>query len=377
MVESSAPTKDIPKKVLVFDLGHYWTKAFFLEVDDSKLKILAKTYLPTSSNDLNITFTQAFFELAKISKMKLWQEEALSFPLIITTELKLPEKIGQMAIKMVETKEALQTLKTVYQEKKGKHNFEIIDLGSKVFDSNLDIQEISGSLIFPSNVIDVENYIGNKRLDSFSLPVERREIELEQAIAKVGWQRLFPFSKTSSNFGCDLLLTGAVFAFSPEDPLTALIVLDNLPESVVTQAWVDLDLITPSLGAFLTVYPELNEFFSQDNFQNDLFKLANFKNLGTFVSLGKPGVIKVDFGYAQLQEVVVEEDQIVLLPVKGDQKVSFKIPFSGKKIQASLEGGELGIVFDGRVKPFRLTSGKLSQEKILHWRESLKKVEAI
>jgi hypothetical protein len=377
MVELAAPTKNFPEKLLVLDVGCAWTKSFFLEVTEVGPKVLAKAYLPTVKDDLNFTLTHLFLTLSQDLKVKLWQKKSLIFPLVVVTDLDLPSEITQIASSVVSSSEARKSLESAYRKLRG-GNIRVVDLGARIFNQDLPTGEINSYLTFPMNVVDLENYIGNKRLSLFTLPFGEKEVEIEQAIAKSAWRKNFVFDNGESLIGWDLILTGAVFSFSPKNESTALMILDSLPANVIAQAWLDANLVSLSFGALLSVYSQLTDFFQTNPASFDNFlELNNFKNLGTFVSLGGEGVVKVDFGFADLQEVKVERGQLVLLPISGGKKVNFKVKLDKKKITATLEGGEVGIVFDGRGKPLSLTAGRVAQEKVAHWRESLKKVDSI
>ena len=217
--------------------------------------------------------------------------------------------------------------------------------------SNFDYQQIGRWLSFSADPVSVEDFLANIILYPHALPLSVRELEFQQALIREIIRSDQKEEEVDSLVVSDEVLK---ICRSPQEGLS--IVLDGyLPQGIV-------------------------KVFSMTE---DGLKVATAICFEGEIGRGKKGdqiaEVVLDFGLAQKQKVLLEEDDLVLIPARAEDKViaqikcfkNFKI--GGKKdFKVEVTGGAAGIVFDTRGRPFKFpdfsAEGRI---RLVRWRKAL------
>jgi len=89
--------------------------------------------------------------------------------------------------------------------------------------------------------------------------------------------------------------------------------------------------------------------------------------------------VYLDFGLAQKQKMMLDEDDLTLIPVSAEEKVILEIKCLGnfricqkKDLKIEVTGGTVGIVFDTRGRPFRFPDfSPQGRGRVVKWRKAL------
>ncbi|OGY27944.1 MAG: hypothetical protein A2864_00285 [Candidatus Woykebacteria bacterium RIFCSPHIGHO2_01_FULL_39_12] len=348
-----------PTKFITIDVGNGWTKGFVLEIskeDNLRLLISKKTSLPTSVGDLNLTVNQILDSL----DAKRDNDTALVITSSLENAKSLAEKLGaNFALSEVAKEHFLVWLDGKASLSQGT----ILDAGATSFSASYEASEVGKFILHKTTAVEIENYFGNKKIRPHKIAQSPNEVDLEEAFFRLAASRkTLNFATKGSK---SIVLTGAIFSYTPKLTRTALIILDTLQSGVTTQVLIDTELFLDGFGALLAAHPSL-----------DKMNCDFLQNLGGFVSLGGSGTLKLDYGFSQVQEISVNQEEIAIVPAKSDQLVEVSI--DGTKEADKVWGGSFGILIDGRVKPLNLSFGnEESRQKITSWYNSLEKTEFI
>jgi hypothetical protein len=222
----------------------------------------------------------------------------------------------------------------------------------------IDFEKIGRWLPFFASPAEIEEFSANKSLYPASVALTRevfyldlaclREKIRQQFIQQVGPQKIVVLTKK--------LLDAT---FSPS--LATLVALDALQPLDVTPIIKKVDGEEIRLGTAVCLSKVNKKKKIAAKIVCDFGKIASNAKIA-------PGAKK------KRVEVEVPPEEIVVIPVKKDQKVVLTISCSGarllgkKKSRVEAKGGEVGVVIDGRGRPINLLFGETeSQKKVERW----------
>lgn len=344
----------VPSDYLILDIGTSWTKAF-LVLADEKPTVTVNLKLPTSAEDLRLSAGLLIEKIKPKSKN----------PKIILTSTydeasTLPKLSNATFVKKEVVREELAGWFSL-------QNFEnplVFDGGASNYLKNFRVSDIGAYLSFPINETELENFIGNKIFKLQSIPDDKNQLEIEEAILRVSFS-IFPDLLNPAKFNT-VIITGGILSWSPKPIRLALIFLDLMAKGKVVQVLQDPQAYLYAFGALIN---------QKKSFKRVDFRLT--KNLGALVSLGGASKVSLDYGLSEVQEVNISENEIALIPASSTQKVELTVHDSqNKKFRVS--GGEWGIILDGRIKPLMLEFGQeTTRQAVASWQQALDKVQLL
>ncbi len=255
---------------------------------------------------------------------------------------------------------------------------------------------------------DLRNRIKNKMIRPTTIPQSLEELVLEQGIAKEALRLAFiqhksfatvlkgvqqqrtiadAFEQTTSGatlvnlMNLDMLVgSGGVLSHAPRRQQAALMLIDAFLPEGVTRLAVDSIFMMPQLGVLSSLHQKAaTEVFNKDC----------LIHLGTCIATvgeGKPGRevmrYKIELPDGKTEEGNIEFGQIKLIklgldekgnPLKAKAEIDPARGFDlgrgkGNKIEGTVSGGVVGIVLDGRGRPFNLpTDPKTRVAKLKEW----------
>ncbi|MFA5032051.1 MAG: glutamate mutase L [bacterium] len=247
---------------------------------------------------------------------------------------------------------------------------------------------------------ELRNRIRNKMIRPTTIPQTLDDLKMEQAIAREAIRLAFQHHKTmavglkgvqqirtiSDTFAqkgtgeslinmmdLDMIIgSGGVLSHAPKRVQSALMMIDSFLPEGLTKLTVDSIFMMPHLGVLATV----NEKAAVEVFDKDCLI-----RLGTCIA--PIGTGKEDTPCVQIkignEEVKVSFGEIVLIPFTGEKEVEitptkgFDVGAGhGKKLVATIEGGEVGLIIDARGRPLVLPTDKSKRiEKLNKWYNAL------
>ncbi len=254
---------------------------------------------------------------------------------------------------------------------------------------------------------DLRNRIRNKMIRPTTIPQTIDELLIEQAIAREALRLAFEHHKslavglrgvrrqrtigdTFEQTGSDvtyidmmslgmLIGSGGALSHAPRRVQSALMMLDAFQPEGITLLAVDSIFMMPQLGLLSTVHAKAAmQVFDRDC----LIKL------GTVIapsgsSLGRQGEtcfkISVDIGGRTVEEEV-QVGTMKVLPL-GDGQTAHAVitptrqfnagKGNGHRVETTVNGGVVGLILDGRGRPFEPSADKDRTSKLLDWLEAL------
>lgn len=339
------------EKFLTIDIGRAWTKAFLVSLDsENRLDVEKTLRLPTSHGDLSLTVNNL------ISNLTQGVQTPKNFVSRLDGVEGLAKKWGG---EFIHENEAGRSLAEFF--KKSDSRVTVLDAGASNLETSIETHEIGKYLSFTINEIRLENSLGNKKFRPHILPLNVKELEIEEAF----FRNLFKSSMENAPDKKKLLViaTGGIFSGTPNIYRLALLLLDILVTGQLAQVYFDREFFLPSFGGLLAKYKQL-QVVSTGSWLD---------NLGAFVSLGAARKVDLNWGYPTMQKVELTADEIALIPAPADQDIKVEFTMDKEKRTHSVLGGSMGILMDARSKPLQLTFGQgSSRDKIRSW---LKQVE--
>ena len=328
---------------LNLDIGTSWTKAFLVSAgQESSVKTTLK--LPTSAEDLSFSTNLLIGKIVSKSKTP---------KIILTSTYNEAADLTKIFKASFVDKETVRNELFDWFSLQNFENPLILDGGASNYLRNFRISET-----------DLENIIGNKSLRLETIPEDRNQLEIEEAILRSSFSIVHELHNPAK-FNT-LIITGGILSWSTETTRSALLLLDLMAAGKVVQVYRDDAAFLSSYGALIA---QKKNFKSQD--------LKTLKNMGCLVSLGGSGKVSLDYGLSEIQEVTISENEIALIPATSSQKVELSIQGS-EKIKFRVSGGEWGIILDGRIKPLALEFGQeKSRQAVLSWQQALGKVQLL
>jgi len=243
-------------------------------------------------------------------------------------------------------------------------------------------------LPFDMEVTEAHNIIANKQLRPTTVPQTRRDLLLEQAIARealrltlveaqqswagrpsVPYPGLFPFS--------DLIVGGGgVLAHASHYGQAALILLDALQPIGVSNLALDVTSMSAPLGVTATIEPLAAA---------QVVERDGFLSLGTVVApvgTAREGEIalqlKITYEDGRALEMEVPYGSLEVLPLSAGHKATLELRptrkfdiglgAKGKGATTELEGGAVGVIIDARGRPLTLPATRGEQQaKTQEW----------
>jgi len=243
-------------------------------------------------------------------------------------------------------------------------------------------------LPFDMEVTEAHNIIANKQLRPTTVPQTRRDLLLEQAIAREAlrltlveaqqswagrpsapYPGLFPFS--------DLIVGGGgVLAHASHYGQAALILLDALQPIGVSNLALDVTSMSAPLGVTATIEPLAAA---------QVVERDGFLSLGTVVApvgTAREGEIalqlKITYEDGRALEMEVPYGSLEVLPLSAGHKATLELRptrkfdiglgAKGKGATTELEGGAVGVIIDARGRPLTLPATRGEQQaKIQEW----------
>ena len=267
---------------------------------------------------------------------------------------------------------------------------------------------------------ELTNRIGNKMIRPTTVPQSLEELVIEQAIAREALRLSFiqhkafavnlkgiqkertisdAFEQSDSGqslvnmMELDLIVgSGGVLSHAPRRQQSAKMMIDSfLPEGITSLA-VDSIFMMPQLGVMANI--EKKDLSEQARIAAlEVFEKDCLIRLGTCIAPvgdfeGKKEILKaeLEFGNGDNREISLDHGQLVLVDADYEE-ISIKLfPSKGvdvgagvsEPIQTKVYGGQVGIIFDGRGRPLKLShepTKRLSDLK--NWSNALKEYPSL
>ncbi len=238
----------------------------------------------------------------------------------------------------------------------------------------------------------VRQYLFNKELFPFSIPVTVEDLAIEQALVRqilqVALERtLSRLPQSILRYGSGLLpdfepvvATGSVLTHSPNIAQSFLTLLDSIQPTGVTTLVLDQNHLSFALGAAAAINPVLAV---------QVLESSTFLNLATVISpMGdaRPGtpILRLRMVYENGNETSLEVKQgtlaVLQLPLGQSAQIQLQplhrydvgMGGPGRGGRLKVVGGALGVVVDARGRPIRLPPDPaLRRELLVKWRRIL------
>jgi uncharacterized protein (TIGR01319 family) len=261
---------------------------------------------------------------------------------------------------------------------------------------------------FEIDPTDLDDILANKMIRHTTIPHSRNELIIEHAVAREalrlgfdhhkflarGLRGAIPAKLLADTFGdlsilrsyIDLLRvnliggTGGLLSHAPRRIQSAIMLMDGFQPEGITRLIQDSVFMFPHLGVLSSIEPEIAyEVFDKDA----VIRLGTcIAPRGTPENIGDP-VMDVSWtmpdGEERNQQVMLGD--IIRIPVPVGQTVEMKInpqrsldmgEGSGREVTANVEGGEAGILLDGRGRPIRFLDDRtMMKQTLLKWYKGL------
>jgi uncharacterized protein (TIGR01319 family) len=261
---------------------------------------------------------------------------------------------------------------------------------------------------FEIDPTDLDDILANKMIRPTTIPHSLNELIIEHAVAREalrlgfdhhkflarGLRGAIPAKLLADTFGdlsilrsyIDLLRvnliggTGGLLSHAPRRIQSAIMLMDGFQPEGITRLIQDSVFMFPHLGVLSSIEPEIAyEVFDKDA----VIRLGTcIAPRGTPENIGDP-VMDVSWtmpdGEERNQQVMLGD--IIRIPVPVGQTVEMKInpqrsldmgEGSGREVTANVEGGEAGILLDGRGRPIRFLDDRtMMKQTLLKWYKGL------
>jgi len=264
------------------------------------------------------------------------------------------------------------------------------------------IQNIRRWLPFDIEEYEVRNRLRNKMIRPTTIPQTYEDLLLEQAVSREALRLAFIHHKQLARglkgvqqqrtigealdqaetgktlvqmMALDMIIgSGGVLSHAPRRAQSALMMMDAYQPEGVTMLAVDSIFMMPQLGVLSTVHPEA----AAQVFDRDC--LIRLGSCVAPVGQGKEGepCLTIDyngksetFRYGELRVLplgVGETLQATIRPARGFDVGAGK----GRPVEATLEGGVVGVVVDTRGRPLQLPPDDATRrQKLISWMTAL------
>ncbi|PCJ19822.1 MAG: methylaspartate mutase [Candidatus Cloacimonadota bacterium] len=278
---------------------------------------------------------------------------------------------------------------------------------SNVF-SEAGLENVMRWVPFDMDEIELRNTVKNKMIRPTSIPYRLEDLIFEQAIAREALRLSFDQHKslavglkgvqkqrsigdifTQSESGstlvnmmeCGLVIgSGGVLSHAPLRNQTALMLIDSFFPEGFTRLAVDSIFMMPHLGVISEVFPEAaNEVFQKDCLVflgTCIAPVGNAKSEDSHVMSvtikytdGKTDSFNMKSGELIKKDLPSEETAIVTVkPSKHFNMGAGK----GKTVEKEVKGGNAGLIFDTRGRPFTMSTDPITRiNKLKTWYKNL------
>ena len=242
-----------------------------------------------------------------------------------------------------------------------------------------DIGSIRQWLTVNASEEELEDYLANKSLYPHIVPVSTTEIAIEQALAKLILQKMateltLPWADIDT-----VILSGSVLALPRVAAQSLAIFLDGL------QPYGSLHVLLDGLGILFSCGGAFDHWQSQDYRVGRAVLHETLTPLGTVVSFApesnsgkKLAKVRLDTGLDEEQLVQIKSGEIITIPMPIEEDGSISMKSQSRKSQKivedviSLQGGEVGLILDGRSRPITLAEhDKERRIQLAQWEKQL------
>jgi uncharacterized protein (TIGR01319 family) len=259
---------------------------------------------------------------------------------------------------------------------------------------------------FEMEEADLRNRIRNKMIRPTTIPQALEELQIEQAISREALRLAFKQHKDMavglkgvqqertisdafdqsatgetliSMMDLSILIgSGGVLSHAPRRAQSALMMIDAFQPEGVTMMAVDSIFMAPHLGVLSTVHAAA---------ANEVFVKDCLVRLGSAIcpaGTGKEGQPCLSVKFTRADGTAVDESvkvgEMKLIPLGPEKVQAAIVPAKsfdagagrGKELQATLEGGTVGVILDGRGRPLQLPAEtKERVKKLAEWNAAL------
>ncbi len=269
------------------------------------------------------------------------------------------------------------------------------------------VENIMRWVPFPLNERELRNWVRNKMIRPTTIPQLMEELIVEQAIAKEALRLAFEqhksfattlkgvqkqrtiadaFEQSASGatlvnmMSLDILVgSGGVLSHAPRRNQAAMMLVDAFLPQGITRLAVDSIFMMPQLGVLSTIHPQAaTEVFEKDC-------LIHLGTCITPVGEGKEGReclrYQVELPGGEKAEGVMNHGELKLIPLGvGEEAKMILAPArgfdigegKGRRMEAKVSGGVVGIIIDCRGRPFALPPSEGERvAKLKEWMEEL------
>ncbi len=263
------------------------------------------------------------------------------------------------------------------------------------------IENIIRWISFKINEGELRNRIRNKMIRPTTIPHTLEELKIEQAIARealrlaleqhksmaVGLKGIQQERTISDAFAqaltgetlvnmmsLNLIIgSGGILSHAPRRVQSAMMMIDGFLPEGITRLAVDSIFMMPHLGVLSTVHP----IAAKQVFDKDCLI-----RLGTCIAPvgeGKEGIKVMRIKIYKKDGEIIEKDcyysEIYLIPLKENEKAKVEIipergfdvgAGRGKRLEAEIEGGVVGIIIDCRGRPLNLPKEENKRIELLN-----------
>tara|TARA_Y100001935_G_C17297130_1_gene506784 strand:+ start:577 stop:2418 length:1842 start_codon:yes stop_codon:yes gene_type:complete len=261
-------------------------------------------------------------------------------------------------------------------------------------------------LPFEIDDIDLTNRVANKMIRPTTIPQSMEELIIEQSLAREALSLSFyqhkqfavslkgvqqertisdAFRQSASGktlvdmFELDLIVgSGGVLSHAPRRSQSFLMMVDSFKPLGITQIAVDSIFMMPQLGVLSSIHTNAAlEVFERDC----LVRLGSSVNPISKRKSGNFDLFEYEFNYENKKySGLIKSNELKLIPVKYEAVKITLTPKNdvdlgngyGQKIHTDIFGGEVGILFDGRLRQSNNQLIIPNKEKLKEWYDEVK-----
>lgn len=221
----------------------------------------------------------------------------------------------------------------------------------------------------PFNITNSElmNYAANKTLRPATIPNTLRDVSIEHALYKAAVHTLIQDSRqtwhdpAAQNFSL-IIGAGSTLNGTGHPAYTALLLLDAIQPTGITTIMSDPFALIPALGSIAPTKPEaVVQVLEGQNLE----PVGTVFNLSGAPRLDKPALkVKITLADGNEIEAVINGGHLWVYPLPVGQTAEVRIRVQGRglaiggkrRIKVTVEGGDAGLIFDARGRPFNLAA---------------------
>jgi hypothetical protein len=266
-----------------------------------------------------------------------------------------------------------------------------IGLNTRTALERIPVKQIIRWLVSDLGPVQAQNALFNKSLHPISVPQTWEDLLLEYGLAREIIRRVVAQARPGWPQGGRQLLAqisqwdliigaGRTLAQVPHPGYAALLLIDALEPTGVSQIALDIGGIAATLGAVAAVHP----LAAAEVVENDAFL-----NLGTVVApwgRARRGevalrvkvcyqdgrVVQHEVTFGSIQMIPLEPGERATLELRPTRRFDVGLGEPGRGVTAEAEGGVLGLLIDARGRPLELPDDDADRRQLIQaWLESL------